>query len=52
MKKEIRKCRSCKKYTLKEICCGKTLTPKPAKYSPEDKYSKYRRKYKKNVQNK
>lgn len=33
-------------YSMKEICpkCGgKTLSPKPPKYSPEDKYGKYRR---------
>lgn len=38
-------CKKCSKYTLREYCdiCGeKTLSPKPAKYSPEDKYSKYR----------
>ena len=30
---------------MKEVCsCGlKTITPKPPKYSPEDKYAKYRR---------
>jgi len=46
---EIRKCKKCNEYTLKEKCaCGeKTLSPKPAKWSPEDKYSEYRLKYKK-----
>jgi H/ACA ribonucleoprotein complex subunit 3 len=51
MAKEIFKC--CE-YTLKEICsiCGnKTKSTKPAKYSPEDKYGKYRRIAKKNVAN-
>jgi len=29
---------------MKEKCCNvKTLTPKPPKYSPADKYAKYRR---------
>ena len=31
---------------MKELCpeCGqKTISPKPPKYSPEDKYAKYRR---------
>ena len=25
------------------ICGGNAVTPKPAKYNPEDKYGKYRR---------
>lgn len=38
-----------KEYTLKEEVNGeKTRNPKPAKYSPEDKYGKYRRIKKKN----
>jgi len=43
--KQILKCRQCGTYTMKEKCeCGsKTTTVKPAKYSPEDKYGKYRR---------
>ncbi|MAF50740.1 MAG: ribosome biogenesis protein [Nanoarchaeota archaeon] len=52
MKKEILKCPKCEAYTIKKQCseCNKkTLTPKPAKYSPEDKYGKYRRKYKQDV---
>ena len=52
MKKEIHKCPTCNTYTLNEICPSdnsKTITPKPAKYSPEDKYGSFRRKYKKNV---
>lgn len=43
MSKEILKCCN---YTLQKNCpiCGKkTYSPKPAKYSPEDKYGKYRR---------
>ncbi|MAG52982.1 MAG: ribosome biogenesis protein [Nanoarchaeota archaeon] len=52
MKKEILKCPKCDNYTLKNQCpkCDtKTLSPKPMKYSPEDKYGKWRRTYKKNV---
>jgi len=45
MKVQILKCPSCKSYSLSEACsCGrKRVSPKPAKYSPEDKYGKYRR---------
>ena len=53
MGKEILRCQVCKQYTLKKQHCNKkTLSTKPAKYSPEDKYGKYRRKYKKDVDNK
>ena len=47
--RHILKCMSCGDYTLKEKCkCGgKAVTPKPAKYTPEDKYGKYRREVKK-----
>ena len=44
--KALRICRNCKAYTLREECpkCGqKTSSPHPAKYSPQDKYAKYRR---------
>ena len=46
--KEILKCESCNKYTMKDVCScnGKAITPKPAKFSPEDKYGRYRRKIK------
>ena len=46
--KHILKCTSCGNYALKEKCdCkGLALNPKPPKYSPEDKYSSYRRKAK------
>ncbi len=42
--KHILKCKSCGSYTLKEKCkCGeKAFMVKPAKYSPEDAYAKYR----------
>ena len=47
-KNQILKCTGCGKYTMKESCsCGsKAVSPKPPKYSPEDKYGEYRRKVK------
>ncbi len=45
MKWLMRKCTKCSRYTLKEACafCGApTRIPHPAKFSPEDKYAKYR----------
>lgn len=44
----ILKCTKCNKYTLSETCeCGgKAIENKPPKYSPEDKYADYRRKFK------
>lgn len=42
--KKISKCQVCGIFTMKEKHCNeKALSPKPAKYSPEDKYGKYRR---------
>ena len=54
MAKEILKCVKCSVYTLKHIHCNeKTISIKPAKYSPEDKYGAYRRKYlKERIKNK
>ena len=48
--KNILKCEICGRYTMKEKCAcnGKAITPKPAKFSPEDKYGSYRRKFKTN----
>lgn len=46
MKVQILRCLNCNLYTLKEICpkCNsKTITPKPAKFSLEDRYGEYRR---------
>ena len=43
------KCPNCGRYTLKKVCpvCGsKTVSSKPPKYSPNDKYESYRRKMK------
>jgi len=46
--KSILKCEKCGKYTIKDKCScnGKCITPKPAKFSIEDKYGAYRRKAK------
>jgi len=48
MSRAILKCTKCSSYTLDENCeCGgKASSPKPAKYSPDDKYAKYRREVK------
>ncbi|HWQ18073.1 MAG TPA: RNA-protein complex protein Nop10 [Sulfolobales archaeon] len=45
MKYRIRKCPSCGRYTLKGKCpvCGvETVSPHPARFSPDDKYVEYR----------
>ena len=49
--RSIMKCGNCGKYTMKDVCVcgGKALTPKPAKFSVEDKYGSYRRKAKLNI---
>jgi H/ACA ribonucleoprotein complex subunit 3 len=43
----LRKCVKCQKYTLNQgMCpeCGANLRiPHPAKFSPQDRYAKYRR---------
>ncbi len=43
----LRKCLDCGRYTLKTdkcpYCSGKVRVPHPPKFSPEDKYGKYRR---------
>jgi H/ACA ribonucleoprotein complex subunit 3 len=44
---KMKKCKKCGTYTFSEICpnCGsKTSNPEPPKFSPADKYGKYRRK--------
>jgi len=45
MPRIILKCTECRKYTLKNNCdCGgKTIDPRPAKYSIEDKWGRWRR---------
>ncbi|MEO9295285.1 MAG: RNA-protein complex protein Nop10 [Nitrososphaera sp.] len=45
MKHLIRKCSSCGAYTLSQPCkkCGgPTIDPHPPRYSPDDKYVRYR----------
>jgi len=46
MKTAMKKCQKCGTYSLNDICeCGSpTVTPLPAKYSPDDRYGEYRRK--------
>jgi H/ACA ribonucleoprotein complex subunit 3 len=42
----LRVCRACARYTFKDACpdCGApTRTPHPARFSPGDRYGKYRR---------
>lgn len=43
----LRKCVQCQQYTLSQEKCphcgGMVHVPHPAKFSPEDKYAKYRR---------
>jgi H/ACA ribonucleoprotein complex subunit 3 len=47
MARRILKCVDCGSYTMKEEHCSKrTVNPKPAKFSPEDKYQEYRMIYK------
>jgi H/ACA ribonucleoprotein complex subunit 3 len=42
----MRRCQSCDKYTLKKdecpYCKGVVRIPHPAKFSPDDKYAKYK----------
>lgn len=47
--KLLRKCVSCKVYTMREKCAkcgGETRAAHPPKYSPVDKWAVYRRKQK------
>lgn len=43
---QLRKCVNCNAYTLHKdtcpVCGGGVKLPHPAKYSPDDKYFKYR----------
>lgn len=53
MVKYLLKCKECNQYGLNKLennpkclnCGGQLLNPKPPKYSPIDKYGKYRREY-------
>jgi len=49
MARHILRCIECGSYSMDEKCgcSGKAVSPKPPKYSPEDKYASYRRKIKK-----
>ncbi|MDE1819933.1 MAG: RNA-protein complex protein Nop10 [Euryarchaeota archaeon] len=43
---ELRRCRACHRYTFQETCpqCKATTgNPHPARWSPEDRYARYRR---------
>jgi H/ACA ribonucleoprotein complex subunit 3 len=45
MRNLMMRCTNCGRYTLGDKCpaCGtKTATPHPARYSPDDKYARYR----------
>lgn len=45
LKFKIKKCVKCGRYTLKEkcpLCDEKTLVAHPARFSPDDKYLKYK----------
>ena len=49
MRTALRRCGPCGLYTLKDDCpkCkARTVMPLPPRYSPEDKYGKYRRQLK------
>lgn len=46
MAHHIRWCATCRIYTMKEecpVCGGRTRVRRPPRYSPEDRYGKYRR---------
>ena len=45
MRFQLRKCEKCKLYTLKDVCkvCKEqTKSVHPAKFSPDDRYLRYR----------
>ena len=45
MRFQLRKCVECEKYTLKLKCTScdhETISVHPAKFSPDDKYIRYR----------
>ncbi|MEJ2249535.1 MAG: nucleolar RNA-binding Nop10p family protein [Candidatus Lokiarchaeota archaeon] len=58
MPKYLKKCEDCGKYGIKTLdlkckyCGGKLINPHPPKYSPVDKYQKYRIPYFKDEFNK
>ncbi|ODS39073.1 MAG: ribosome biogenesis protein [Candidatus Altiarchaeales archaeon WOR_SM1_86-2] len=53
MRTRLRKCKGCDAYTLMAECprCGNPSSdPVPPRYSPEDRYGKYRRMLKKEME--
>ena len=45
MRFQLRKCKKCNMYTMKEtcsVCKEKTFSVHPAKFSPDDKYLRFR----------
>jgi H/ACA ribonucleoprotein complex subunit 3 len=52
MSSSILRCTTCQSYGLSESCScgGKRMMCRPPKYSPEDKYAKYRRLAKEQLQ--
>ncbi len=49
MKSNILVCPECKRYSMADTCpeCdARTNTPHPSRFSPEDRYGKYRRELK------
>jgi len=46
--KHLLKCNKCGRYTMAVLCTcgGKAATVRPPKYSPDDRFSNYRRKAK------
>lgn len=52
MDMNMAKCMECGAYSLSEVCpkCGgRATSPHPSRFSPEDRYGKYRRRLKKLV---
>ncbi|MCX8173020.1 MAG: RNA-protein complex protein Nop10 [Thermoplasmata archaeon] len=50
MSSYIKKCKVCGEYTLKDHCSrchAPTVSPHPFRFSPEDRYGRYRRALKK-----
>ena len=50
--KQMLKCPKCETYTMQGRCpvdSEKTINPKPAKYSPDDRMGNYRRKAKREM---
>jgi len=55
MKQLLFKCFSCDRYSMKQkcpLCKGETIAMAPARYSPEDRWGKYRRLLLKDIEGK